>query len=82
MKKLKDPCTKTRTKAGQDFLNKINSGSFTTSEPSSSILQNIQSDLNHMELIIQDQDRSSECLSDHSEGQSSLGIPESIGDSD
>ena len=79
MKKLKDPCTKTRTKAGQDFLNKINSGNFTTSEPSSSILQNIQSDLNHMELIIQDQDRSSECLSDHSEGQSSLGIPESIG---
>ena len=80
MKKLKDPCDM-RTPAGQLFLDQL-SGNFTTSEPSSSILQNIQSDLNHMELIIQDQDRSSECLSDHSEGQSSLGIPESIGDSD
>ena len=87
MKKLKDPCTNIRTLAGQTFLDQLNSGNFNTSNTTSSILHNIQQDLNNMELIVEDEEEvgciDERAFSDQSEDcQSSLGIPESLAESD
>ena len=85
MKKLKDPCTNIRTPAGQLFLDQLNAGNFITTDRASSILHNIHRDLANMELIVEDEASSVECsdLSEPSEdGQSSLGITESLADSD
>ena len=85
MHKLKDPCTNVRTAAGQLFLDQLNSGNFITSDSASSIFHNIQSDVDNMILEVGDEVTSHEgrdCGTQSEDGQSSLGIPESLADSD
>ncbi len=89
MKKLKDPCTKLRTQAGQNVLDQLDSGKLNTngSNSSSLILSNLQSQLNHIERIQQEETDTISIDSgddrDQSEdGHSSLGVPDSPADSD
>ena len=85
MKKLKDPCTNVRTEAGQLFLDQLNSGNFITSDLASSTFHNIQSDIDNMILEVEDEVISNEGRDSGTpseDGQSSLGIPESLAISD
>ena len=85
MKKLKDPCTNVRTEAGQLFLDQLSSGNFITSDVASSIFRNIQSDVDNMILEVEDAVISNERRDSgiqSEDGQSSLGIQESLADSD
>ena len=85
MKKLKDPCTNVRTEAGQLFLDQLNSGNFITSDLASSTFHNIQSDIDNMILEVEDEVISNEGRDSgisSEDGQSSLGIPESLATSD
>ena len=85
MKKLKDSCTNVRTEAGQLFLDQLISGNFITSDLASSIFHNIQSDVDNMILEVEDEVISNEVRDSGTpseDGQSSLGIPESLATSD
>ena len=80
MKKLKDPCELIPTEAGKLFLTKVKAGKFITNNSVSSVLHNIQNDLNAMAAQLTE---GTESVSDYSaqpdiqseDGQSSLGIP-------
>ena len=84
MKTLKDPCTNVRIAAGH-FLDQLSSGNFITSDAASSIFHNIQNDVDNMILEVEDEVISYEGRdsgTQSEDGQSSLGIPESLADSD